>query len=226
MQDSLRYNADMLKQVVLLLLPAAFLCAAEKGLPKGEGSNKTVRVEATAYLDKASIKEVLGAELPEGIVVVEVKLTPVGSQKLSINRDDFLFRSDRDGQRATPYSPSQIAGSSVIRISSRAMNGGVMAEDRDPRWGGGLGFPGSGGAIGGGGASATEAVATVEENSGKQKVDPLLAILTKKILEEKDTGEPVSGQLYFLMEGKHKAKHIELLYKTAEGKVSVRFKDK
>ena len=222
----MRYNSHMLKQVVFLLLPAAILCAAERGLPKGEGSNKLVRLEATAHLDKASIKQVLGAELPEGIVVVEVKLTPLGSGKLAVNLDDFLFRSDGDGQRATPYTPSQIAGSSVIRIGSRAMNGGVMAEDRGPRWGGGLGFPGSGGAIGGGGPSATEAVATVEENSGKQKEDPLLAILTKKILEEKETGEPAAGQLYFLMEGKHKAKNIELLYKTADGKVSVRFKDK
>jgi hypothetical protein len=218
----------MKKQVVCLLLPLAALHAAEKGLPKGEGSNKTVRVEASAYLDKASIKQIVGLEMPEGVVVVEVKLTPLGSEKLSVNREDFLFRSDRDGQRATPYAPSQIAGSSVIRISSRAMNGGVMAEDRGPRWGGlgGLGFPGGGGAVGGGGASATEAVATVDENNGKRKEDPLLEVLNKKVLEEKETSEPISGQLYFLMEGKQKVKDIELLYKTAAGRVAVRFKDK
>ena len=78
--------------------------------------------------------------------------------------------------------------------------------------------------VGNGTASVTEAVAAVDEGSGQQKESPLLAKLKAQILEEKETGPPISGQLYFLMEGKQKPKDIELLYKTEAGRVSVRFK--
>ncbi|MEN6533450.1 MAG: hypothetical protein ABFD89_07295, partial [Bryobacteraceae bacterium] len=55
------------------------------------------------------------------------------------------------------------------------------------------------------------------------KEDPLLATLKARVLKLKETKEPVSGLLYFLMEGKHKTKQLELLYKGPAGKLSVRF---
>ena len=64
----------------------------------------------------------------------------------------------------------------------------------------------------------------MDENSGKQKESPMLAILKEKILPEKDITEPVTGQLYFLLEGKQKVKDVELLYKTEAGRISIRFK--
>ncbi len=219
-------------KLIAAILSAGFAMAAgdPKGLPKGEGSDKFVRIEATAYLDKAAIAQAVGGELDQGILVVEVKLTPAEGTKLSIDRDDFLFRSDRSGERATPYTPSQIAGSGVMRISSQSgASGGVQNQSTGPSWGG-LGggrpqtLPGSGQGIGNGTASVTEAVAAVDDGSVQQKENPMLAILKQKILAEKETTEPVSGQLYFLMEGKQKVKDIELLYKTAAGRVSVRFK--
>ena len=217
-----------------VVLSAGFALAAAdlKGPIKGEGSDKFVRIEATAYLDKASIAQAVGGDLDQGIVVIEVKLTPAEGKKLSINRDDFLLRSDRSGERSTPYSPSQIAGPGVMRISSRSMGagGGTQTQSNGPVWGG-LGggrpsrLPGMGGqGVGNGTASVTEAVAAVDEGSGQQKESPLLAKLKAQILEEKETGPPISGQLYFLMEGKQKPKDIELLYKTEAGRVSVRFK--
>ena len=219
-------------KLIAAILSAGFAIAAgdPKGLPKGEGSDKFVRIEATAYLDKAAIMQAVGGELDQGILVVDVKLTPAEGTKLSINRDDFLLRSDRSGERANPYTPSQIAGSGVMRISSQAgAAGGVQNQSTGPSWGG-LGggrprtMPGSGQGIGNGTASVTEAVAAVDDGSVQQKENPMLAILKQKILEEKEATGPVSGQLYFLMEGKQKVKDIELLYKTAAGRVSVRFK--
>jgi hypothetical protein len=192
-----------------------------KGPPKGEGSDKFVRIEAIAYLDKASITEVVGGELDQGILVVAVKVTPAEGKKLSINRDDFLLRSDRSGERATPYSPSQIAGSTTVRVSSRAISGGaVYTGNSRPVWGG---LPGMGGqGVGNGTSQATEAVAAMDEASTKE--NPMLAILKEKILPEKEIAEPTSGQLYFLMEGKQKVKDIELLYKSEAGRISIRFK--
>ena len=83
-------------------------------------------------------------------------------------------------------------------------------------------MPGNGSGVGNTG-SVTSASADVQ-NGGKSKADPLLAILEQKILPEKESAEPVSGQLYFLLEGKQKVKDIELLYKTSAGRLSVRFK--
>jgi hypothetical protein len=224
------YNSatrHMHMKLVAAVLPAWLALAAgeTKGPPKGEGSDKFVRIEATAFIDKASASQAVGGILDDGIVVVEVKLTPAEGKKLTIDRDDFLLRSDRSGERSTPYSPSQIAGSSVMRVSSRSINTGSGVQTQNTGPGGGGGLPGMGGqGIGNGTAQATEAAASVDEGSGKQKENPLLAILKQKILAEKEIGEPVSGQLYFLMEGKQKAKDLELLYKTEAGRVSVRFK--
>ncbi len=87
----------------------------------------------------------------------------------------------------------------------------------------GMPFPRSGGGIGNS-ASTEEAVATVEPETGKQKENPMLKTLKEKILPEKEGTEAVTGQLYFLLEGKQKVKDLELLYKTPAGRLSVRFK--
>jgi len=209
----------------LLVLAVLLASAADKGPPRGEAASKTLRLEATAYLDKASIQQAVGPNLDEGIVVVTVTLTPSPGEKLTIDRDDFLLRSDKDGQKCTPYAPSQIAGSGTLRVKTAYGGGGLASQENRPAWGGigGIGFPSSGGGIGNS-AGAEEAVASVEQDSGKQKENPLLKVLKQKILPEKEIAEPITGQLYFLLEGKHKPKDVELLYKTATGRLSIRFK--
>lgn len=220
----------------LLLWGAAATTALEAADPKsgpskGEGADKFARVQATLHLDKADIAQAVGGELDAGILVIDVTITPAEGKTLSIRHDDFLLRSDRSGERSTPYSPSQIAGSSVMRISSRALGpGGTYTQNRGPVWGGMGGgmprtMPGQGPqTMGTGTSQATEATASVDEGSGKQQENPLLAKLKEKILPEKDITAPLTGQLYFLMEGKQKVKDLELLYKTEAGRVSVRFK--
>ena len=221
----IRVGVCIMRLAALGALSVLLLAAAEKGLPRGEAAGKAVRIEATAYLDKTSIKQALGSELDAGIVIVEVKLTPAPGEKFKIDRDDFLLRSDRDGQRATPFAPSQIAGNSTLRVKTGYGNAGVMAQENRPVWGGigGIGFPSNGGGFGNS-ASTEEAVAQVEPETGKQKENPLLKVLKEKILPEKEISEPTDGQLYFLLEGKQKPKDIELLVKTPEGRLSIRFK--
>lgn len=212
----------------ILLSTAVLNCllAAEKAPPTGQASNKVARIEAVLHMDKQAVRQVVGQPLDEGIVVVEVKLAPT-TGNITINRDDFLLRSDRDGQRAQPYAPSQIAGGSVLVVRNTAGGGGITSEDRGPIWGG-LGgsmpgrMPGNGTGIGNSGG-VVAANADVQA-AGKQKSDPVLAVLEQKILPEKQISSEQVGQLYFLMDGKHKVKDIELLYKTSEGRLSVRFK--
>ncbi len=218
-----------MRYLLSLLALTGVVPAAEKPTPVGEGSNKVAAIQASLYAGKASIRQAVGYELDEGIVVVELKLIPAAGQKIAINRDDFLLRSDRDGQRATPYAPTQIADGAVLVVKTVGGGGSVGSESRGPVWGG-LGggmprrMPGNGSGIGNS-AGTTEAQAEMKDiPEGKDKQDPLLTALEKKILPEKEIAEPATGQLYFLMEGKQKTKDIELLYKTSAGRVSVRFK--
>ena len=76
--------------------------------------------------------------------------------------------------------------------------------------------------LGGGGSASGMADATTKTGA-KDKENPILGVLKGKILPEKETQSPVSGLLYFPME-KQKVKDLELLYKTPEGKLSLRFK--
>lgn len=223
-----------MKRLVLFLSAAGAFAAGDsnkdKGPAKGEGVDKFARIEAIAHLDKAAIAQAVGGPLEDGIVVIEVKVTPAEGRKLTINRDDFLLRSDRSGERSTPYSPSQIAGSTVLRVNERGVGSVVESRSGGPAWGG-LGggrpstLPGMGPqGVGNGTATVTEASAAIDESASGKPENPMLAALKRKILAEKEISEPASGQLYFLMEGKQKVKDIELLYKTEAGRISVRFK--
>ncbi len=214
---------------LLVVAVAGFgiLTAADKKPITGQTANESLAMQATAYLDKESVKQIIGAELDTGIVVVEVRLKPEPDHKLVINRDDFLLRSDKDGQRSQPFAPSQIAGSSVLMVSTRAGGGGrIMGDSQGPVWGGIGGPPrrmgGDGGGIGN--SSESSAQATVAAGNKDKKDNPLLEVLSAKILPEKEVAGPISGLLYFLIEGKHKPKDLELVYKGAGGNLSLRFR--
>ena len=51
-----------------------------------------------------------------------------------------------------------------------------------------------------------------------------VAALEEKILQEKETDEPISGLLIFPMEPKQKAKDLELTYAGPGSKLTVRFR--
>lgn len=206
------------------------LAADQKGPAKGEDSDPLVKLEATVYLDKVSISKAIGDIMPEGVVVVDVKLIPAVGKKVKVTRDDFLLRSDKDGQKSNPFLPSQIAGSATLTVSTDYSGGAVMQQRRGPVWGGMGGgmpsqLPGSGTPTIGNSESQGEAVAKVDNPAdGKPGESSLLKALKSKILEEKEIAAPHSGQLYFLLDGKHKVKDLELVYKTVTGRLYIRFK--
>lgn len=205
------------------LMCSLILWGADKKVPLRSAENGLVEITATAMIDSEAVKQALGSDLGGHYIVVEVHLTPKDAAKLAVHLDDFMLRTDKDGERTTPFAPSQIAGKGALVVSTGSTSGGgtVMAgaggpPGMDPY--GGLG----GGMIGGGGsAGATEARATMRSGS-KDKADPMLEVLKEKILVEKETDAPVSGLLYFPME-KQKLKDLELIYTTPEGKLHLRF---
>jgi hypothetical protein len=217
-----------------LVLCAACACYAgdKKTRTTGEAGNEKVDIYATPLLGREQIKTAIGAELPAGIIAVQVRVVPRGDDPLSVSRDDFQIISHRDGQRSGPFVPSQIAGSSTMVVAQVPQDLGLYGGNPNgPVWGGIPGtmgrprqMPGNGGAMGSGGeGAATGAEAKATTNDPKQKDNPLLAILDQKMLQDKETKDTVTGYLYFPLEGKQKLKDIELIYKGPAGRLIVPF---
>lgn len=214
------------------LLGLAFVLTLNAGgrkLLPGQNSNDQVEITATAHPDKESIKNVLGSDLGGNYVLVKVTISPRVA-KLPVHLDDFLLRTDRDGEKANPFTPSQIAGKGTLVISRGTSGGGGMMAESGPMWGGypggypgGMGVPMGGGGVGMGGGGVEGASAKVN-NAAKEKDNPLLKTLKDNILVEGDYEKPVSGYLYFPMDPKQKLKDLELIYTTSSGKLSVRFR--
>lgn len=217
----------------LILFPLAlsvFGGAADKQKPLiGRVTADDAEIEATLIMEKEAIVKAVGSDLGGSIIVVDVKITARGEKPLKVYRDDFTLKSDNDGQRSTPFAPSQIAGRGTLVVASDGRTGGSYGESRGPVWGGAPGtggmptrMPGDSPNAGSGTADVSGATATITGGDRKQD-DPLLATLKEKILPEKETTETLSGLLYFHMEGKHKPKHLELWYKSPSGKITLRF---
>lgn len=212
-------------------LTALSLLPAEKKLPLEQTSNELVEISATAVVDREQVRQEMGYDLGAGIIVVRVRVRPVSDKPVNVVHDDFLLISGRDGQRSQPFEPSQIAGNSTLVVSSTGVrNGGMMGQGNGPVWGGipGAGgiprrLPGNGGAVGSTGETSAAEAKVESQESGR--TNPVLAVLKQKILPEKEITQPISGLLYFQIEGKLKTKDLELHYKTPSGQISLRFRD-
>jgi hypothetical protein len=216
------------RALLALLSLAAGAAGADKTPPSGKASGERIEIEAVVYAGKVAVRELIGEEL-DGIAVVQLRIVPRGDQALAVGPDDFLLRSDRDGQRSEPFAPSQIAGNAALVVSTGSSGrGGYTGQENGPIWGGAPGTGGRPRRMGGDGASAgnvsDEKVQTSINSGGKEKENPLLAKLKQKMLPAKQGTEPVSGLLYFSLEGKHKPKDLELVYRGPAGKLSIRFK--
>jgi len=210
----------------LLLLPA--LPAAEKKLTSGKAANDNMEIAAKVYVTKAEVDQLLGGDYGGTLAVVEIKVTPKGEKPIGVVRDDFTLLSHKDGARSQPFEPTQIAGKSALVIGSRpGGGGGMMSQGNGPVWGPTVGggpprrLGGNGGAIGSAGGPS-EAQATVKDGAG-EKDDPRLATLKARILEEKEIESPLSGLLYFPIEGKLKPKDFSLLYRSPAGRLTITF---
>lgn len=205
----------------------------------GEAADEKIGISARVFLDHDSTKQVVGEDPGAGYIVVEVTVTPRGDEKVSIDLDDFLLRSDKDGQHSRPLTPTQVAGNAVMVVKSvgGSQGRGMGQQNRVP-----YGYPGSypGGYPTGGypqtmpgmgsptagsaTADTSDAAASIEEK-GKGKPNPLLDALKAKVLKDGEIAQPVTGLLYFQIDGKVKPKQLELVYRKSPPRVSVRFVD-
>jgi hypothetical protein len=187
--------------------------SADKKLPIEDSSNEYVEIQASLILDKEQIKQALGSDLGGNFIVVKMRVRPLSDKPWKIDRDDFLLLDGNLGQRSVPYAPSQIAGGSSLVVTEQ----GTPA----PKTGFSVGMGGFG--TGPGNTHATQAKVTVKDGDNKEEA-PLLKTLKEKVLPETEITEPIEGLLYFQIDGKVKAKDLELYYKTPGGKLAMRFR--
>ncbi len=211
------YRLQLLCFSVVLLA-----AAADKKLPIEETSNEVLDISVVAPLSKDQIKQELGGDLGEDIVVVRVTARPVSDKPVQITLDDFMLVSGKDGQRSQPFEPGQLAGADSLAVTPNGMRKSGLGQNRGrPTLGiGGIGL--GGGGIGN--APATSVPDVKVQESRDERENPLLAAITAKILPEKQITEPISGLLFFQITGKVKAKDLELHYKGPSGTMALRFR--
>lgn len=221
------------KWPLALVTVSALVASADKKLPIEKTSNEFVEIAGT-LVDKDEIVKDFGSDLGGNIVVVRVTVRPLSDKPVKIDYDDFFLLDCDNGQRSAPYEASQIAGSSVLVVTpAGARRGGMLGDPGGPIWGGIPGtmggprrMPGNGGGVGNT-AGETENDAKVESgsNNSNAKPNPVLDALKAKILPQKEVTDPITGLLYFQIEGKKiKPKDLELHYKTPSGRIAMRFR--
>jgi hypothetical protein len=195
--------------------------------------NEKIDITASLLLEPEQIREALGVDLPKGTVAVRARVKPVDGP-IRIDYDDFQIVSHKDGQRATAYAPTQLSGGPalVIKTETTSVGTGPMTRNTGPTWGGVPGtmgrpqqLPGGGGAVGNSGSGSAEVATGVEAKGGSASgaKDPVLAALKEKAIPVGEVKEPVSGLLYFALEGKHKPKDVTFIYKGPYGRLVLSF---
>lgn len=196
----------MLTRFSVLALAAALAlsAASKKAPPTSRAENEDLILTATLHLDPNDIKQLIGSDLGGHYIVVDVKIEPKYGKDIILDRDDFVLRTDKDGEHTQPYAASQIAGSGALVVSMVDRNEGVAS----PGW------------------TGTRAPVVKEGQPAPKpdaKTNPLKKTLEGKILPEGKTDKPVSGLLYFPME-KQKMKDLELVYGGKDNRIRLRFK--
>ena len=194
--------------------------AAKKTTATARGENEDLILNVTIYTDPAAVKDALGDDLGGHYIVAQVKVEPKYTKEIVIDRDDFLLRTDKDGDRTKPMAPSQVAGNGGLVLTRTVGPGGDGAE-RSRGWS--MGGPFGMGGNAGRGADPGSVKATMEEGDKDKKETPLKKMLDSKVLPEKKIEEPTTGFLFFPMENQ-KMKDLELVYGGKENKIRLRFK--
>jgi len=178
----------MLRIFTVTLLLAASLSA---GKPKTTGpfknENQSIEISATVILDREEIKELVGSDLDGHYILVNVTVTPKFGAQLDIHRDDFLLKTDKNGERTGPFVASQIAGKGALVVTEKTSSGSTGG----PQFGSPYDYPAYSGGVGGGPTQITEAQSKMQTGAAAKADSPLLKALNEKIMPEKKSEGPV-----------------------------------
>lgn len=201
----------------LISISAPLLASKKVVSPSTSAGNEQVDIVATISLTEDEVTQKLGEDAGPGIVLLDVRVTPKTDAPLRITPDDFILLAHDDGERSQPFDPSELAGQGALVESVKtAGSGGKTA--------GTIGF---GGMIGGGGGASPgnpkQETVTSKMDTKSEGNPNLLKALKKKQFPTTESIQPVEGYLYFRLDGKHKLKNLEVLYRGAAGKLDLEF---
>jgi len=212
--------------VSVCLLPAG----PKKTTATVKGENEDLILTATLYIDPQEIQQLVGSDLEGHFFVADVKVEPKYGKEIAVDPDDFVLRTNKDGEHTQPYEASQVAGKNVMVITPAKGVPSNPGAQTGPTYGGmpvpvggPIPYPSNGVGVGGGGAGQIDTNKVTVHVASDEQDNPLEKALDQKMLPRKKTEEPLSGLLYFPME-KQKMKDLELLYGGKENRITLRFK--
>ena len=187
-------------------------------------------IQARLVQDLDEIEHVTGDTFEGEVILVELRVRPLYSSVVTLDRDDFLLRARNNNDTSPARTPERIGGGAVLSLVSERVGPpvGVISEEANgPIWGG---VPGTSGrprklgrppnAIGEGDTHQTEQ--TVDARF--EDADSVMARLKSNELPLQANDTPVSGYLYFEIPAKVKRKHLELSYDGILGELLIEFK--
>ena len=221
--------------ILAALLAAFFQAAALRGAPaenkqaaEAESARSSdVEISARLLVTKEAVIEAVGADLRRQYSIVELTVKPRGNYPVTLSRDDFLLRSERDNERSTAESPERIAGSNVLVVTEAGATHAGSAPSSNTN------IPGLGRL-----RRKKKAQQKADDPDKKDEDqgaaaeppptpagdDALVKTLLAKELPMGETAKPVSGYLYFAVSPQQKAKNFWLHYKGPGGECEIRFK--
>ena len=172
--------------------------AGEKKSPQGQVEDETVAISATV-LSAEQLHHEVGSDFNNSYIVLDVRISPKGGKPYLVHLDDFILRSEANGEHTGPFlSAGQIAGSGALVLDRTYGN---KANVDSPR--------------------VLESTKTTMNDDSR--ADPAFEALKQKMLPEKTVTEPASGLMFFPMTEK-KAKNLILSCKTPQSKLRMSFK--
>lgn len=209
----------ILTSVGLAIIACGSCFAAKKVIsPTSSAGNEQVDIVATIVLNQDEVKQKLGADAGEGIVLLDVKVIPKTDKPVQVNPDDFILLAHDDGERSKPFEPEELAGKGAMVLSH--------STEKVKKTGSSIGMGGMMGGIGGGNSSPGNPTPTVTHTKMDDKRkgnSSLLDALKAKQLPAKETTDEVDGYLYFPLDGKHKLKNLAVLYRGPAGRLDLEF---
>ena len=203
--------------VGLLVLSSSAFAAKKVISPTTSAGNDQIDLVATIVLSEEEVTQKVGADPGKGIVLLQVQVTPKTDQPVQVSPDDFILLAHDDGERSKPFEPEQLAGQGALVVSNTG--DGTKAK----KTGQSFGIGGMMGGVGGSPGNPKVTVLSSKMDPKKQGNDTLLEALKAKQLPTKDAKDPVSGFLYFPLDGKHKLKNLAVLYRGPAGRLDLEF---
>src|SRR5215475_16075375 len=119
----------MLSRIFVFIIASSLAFAANKKITgAGRGENQDLVLNVTIYADPESVKQIVGDDLGGHYIVAEVKVEPKYTKEITVDRDEFMLRTDKNGERTKAMAPSQIAGGGALVLTRTSGPGGLGAE--------------------------------------------------------------------------------------------------